>query len=113
MWNTTAGGDSEPATSGDNVGNFPPKEPPVDAFDNILTTKYTHYGSCHRDATESLTCGVNTGIYVTLRRDPSVLVAIQLCTANDHPNRDPLTITVEGSNQIPSSLAFGPSWRLI
>ena len=39
--------------------------------------------------------------------------ALQFCTENDLPLRDPLTVTLEGSNQNGSTLLLGSSWTLI
>ena len=38
--------------------------------------------------------------------------ALQFCTGNDYPLRDPLTMTLEGSNQNGSTLFLGSSWSL-
>ena len=113
VWNTTAGRDSTPATVGMNIGNFVSGQTADDAFDNTTTTKYINFGYCYWTAPVSSICGVNTGLYVSPKRGPSSLVALQFCTGNDFPNRDPLTITIEGSNQPSSSLTLGSSWTLI
>ena len=47
------------------------------------------------------------------RRGSSLLLDLQFCTGNDLQNRDPFTITIEGSNQAPSLLTLGSSWTLI
>ncbi len=60
-----------------------------------------------------LICGANTGVYLTLERGASYLIAIQFSAANNLPARDPLALTIEGSNQISSALALGSSWTLI
>jgi hypothetical protein len=41
---------------------------------------------------------VNTGVYLTLQRRVSLLVALRFRTSFLSIERDPLTITVEGSN---------------
>lgn len=56
---------------------------------------------------------MGTGVYVTLQRGASLLVAVQFCAANNLPERDPLTVTIEGSNQPSSALTLGSSWTLI
>lgn len=113
VWNTSVGRDSTPATVGTNVGNFYPGEIASYAFDNTTGTKYTNFGVCALSATLSSSCGLNTGIYVTPQRGPSSLFILQFCTANDLPDRDPFTITIEGSNQPSSSLTLGSSWALL
>lgn len=41
------------------------------------------------------------------------LVGMRFVTALSMHERDPLTMTVEGSNQAPSALTLGSSWTLI
>ena len=113
VWSTIAGSDSSPSTVGTNVGNYYPGEIPSYVFDNNTNTKYTSFGTCIFTVTSSLACGENTGFYVTPQRGPSLLLVLQFCTGNDLPDRDPLTITIEGSNQLSSSLSLGSSWTLI
>ncbi|CAF0997199.1 unnamed protein product [Adineta steineri] len=112
IWNTIAGGDSSVATPGDNVGNYYRDEKPEYALDQKTSTKYTNFGNCSSNFF-SPTCGTNTGFYVTLARGASLLLAIQFCAAPDIPLRDPITITVEGSNETSSALNLGSSWTLI
>lgn len=56
---------------------------------------------------------MNTGFYLTLQRGTTCLAGFRLCTATDMPERDPITITIEGSNQTASALTLGPSWTFI
>lgn len=114
VWNTTAGGDSIPSTSGiSSVGSYYPSQGPDNVFDNRTNTKYTSFGTCtFLSGMQSLQCGENTGFYFTPQQGPSLLVSVQFCTGNDLPDRDPLTITIEGSNQSPSLLTLGLSWTL-
>ena len=44
---------------------------------------------------------------------PLIIRAFRICTGNDSPPRDPMTITLEGSNQTGSALFLGSSWTLI
>lgn len=77
-----------------------------------MTTKYLSFGAC--SATQYVDiCGLNTGFYLTLQRGASLVVGLQVCTANDGYTRDPLTVTLEGSNQSGIELTFGTSWTLI
>ncbi len=51
---------------------------------------------------------------LTLKRGISLLASIRFCAAPSLPERDPMTITIEGSNQPSSSaLLLGSSWNLI
>jgi len=58
-------------------------------------------------------CGLNTGFYLELLQGQVLVTALQVCTANDFPERDPLTVTLEGSNQSGTALTVGTSWSLI
>ncbi len=60
-----------------------------------------------------MTCGLNTGFYRTPERGASLLVGLQVCTCVSLPNRDPIIITLEGSNQPVSALNLGSSSTLI
>ncbi|CAF1071957.1 unnamed protein product [Rotaria sp. Silwood1] len=56
--------------------------------------------------------GVGTGFYVTPAiSNASITISLLFATANDSPNRDPITVTLEGSNA--NALDNGSSWTLI
>jgi hypothetical protein len=56
--------------------------------------------------------GVGTGFYVTPSiSNASIAISLLFATANDAPNRDPITVTLEGSNV--NALDVGSSWTLI
>ncbi len=112
LWNTTAGGNGILATAGSGVGNYYGPEPYQNIFDRNASSKYTNFGNCG-STLYTATCGTETGVYLTLQRGASFLVAIQFSAANNLPERDPLTVTIEGSNQSSSVLALGSSWTLI
>ncbi len=112
IWNTTAGGDSSPAVSGDSTGTYWPTEPAYAVFDNDFTSSYTNHGNCNY-TWASMTCGENTGLYLTLDSGPLTLVAFYFVTNLSDQNRDPLTITMEGSDLHGSVLTRGSSWTLI
>ena len=113
IWNTVAGGSSTGASAGLASGNYPGSESPPNLFDGNANTKYTSFGSCVSNGDPSVTCAVGTGFYLTLQRGSSLLQGFRIRTANDLPDRDPLTITIEGSNEASSSLTSGSSWTLI
>ncbi|CAF1361779.1 unnamed protein product, partial [Didymodactylos carnosus] len=51
------------------------------------------------------------GVYVTPRKGRSILVGVQFVTADDAPERDPLTCTIEGSEcSTGNQLTRGQSW---
>ena len=114
LWNIYAGGDGTAATAGTGTGNYVAVESPTNIFDNSCSTKYTSYGACmNQITTPTILCGLNTGFHVTVSSGPIILRSFQFCTANDHNERDPLTITLEGSNALGSALFIGSSWSLI
>lgn len=111
IWRTKAGQNSQSATSDKRKGNSPPRESPKYAFDRKVHTKYLNFGSGSRDSI-STTAGISTGFYITPKRGPSLLKAVQFYAANDYGNRDPWTMTIEGTNRT-SALTKGSSWTLI
>lgn len=107
VWNTTVGGDS-------TFGVLVIGKEPANAFDNNSNTEYWNYGACNNVSGSSNTlCGENTGLYLSLQRGPSLLVAFQFGAASNKPFNDPLSITIEGSNEPSSVLTRGTSWTLI
>ena len=114
IWNTTVGGDVTLSTEGVSQGNYPVTQGPDKLFDGNQTTKYVNFGECNSavGALDSI-CGVNTGLYVSLQRGSGLLLAFQFMTANSFYERDPINITIEGSNRNASELMLGSSWTLI
>jgi len=111
IYDTVAGGDSTLENVGGNTaGCYPANESPDKAIDGNTGTKYLAYGNFNSSGTGT-PGGVNTGLYFTLGSAVTVN-AIQFATANDDARRDPLTITLEGSNQT-SNLNLGTSWTTI
>jgi hypothetical protein len=114
IWNTTAGGDSTASTPGTGAaGQFPAGEAPGFAIDGNNATKYLNFGTGGGGGVSSTTKGVGTGFYVTPTNGPLTLKAVQVVTANDSPARDPLAITIEGSNATGTDLDLGSNWTLI
>ncbi|CAF1457483.1 unnamed protein product [Adineta ricciae] len=112
VYNTVVGGDSTAATPGLGVGQYTATETPDKACDGDTSTKYVSFGSCvSTDVNDQ--CGLNTGLYLELQRGSTVVRALQIDTADDEPARDPLIVSLEGSNQSGTSLTLGSSWTLI
>ncbi|CAF1361494.1 unnamed protein product, partial [Didymodactylos carnosus] len=112
---TVAGGDSTASTPGSGACQYTHgalDENPLQAVDGNVNTKYLNYGYGSSSQSSS-TQGTNTGFYVTPLNGISVLKGILFATANDSPERDPITCTVEGSNYGSSSLSYGWAWTLI
>ncbi|CAF0744469.1 unnamed protein product [Rotaria sordida] len=114
IWNTIAGGNSSPTWTSEIEGIYNIADSPDVVFDNDLTTEYTNCGSCSSGSSSMLiTCGENTGWYLSLGNRFFSLVAFYIGTNTKYPQRDPLTITIEGSNLQRDELIFGWSWTLI
>jgi hypothetical protein len=62
-------------------------------IDGDLGTKYLN-----RAQESPKSPGIDTGFAVTPQKGSTVVTQIQFATANDVPARDPMTITLEGSN---------------
>jgi len=79
-----------------------------------LNSEYTNQGTCNSSvSSESITCGTNTGLYFTLSSEPIIPIGFSFGTNTQYSQRDPLTITIEGSNLNGSALTLGSSWTLI
>jgi hypothetical protein len=112
LWNTILFGNSILSTPGEGVGGYIAKEKPQYSLDQNNNTKYLSFGNCNRSDL-TLYCGLDTGFHVTLQQGATLLTAFQLTTAGDFPDRDPLGVTIEGSNATDSALSSGTSWSLI
>ena len=112
LWNTTAGGPNSLATLNSGVRYYPSSEGPQNALDQT-NKKYLSFGNCAVAGANQVDCGINSGFYVTPKQGATLPLAIQFITANDAHDRDPLSITVEGTNATSSALMLGTSWSLI
>ncbi len=100
------------SVSGSGVGDYYSSQIPIYACDNIISTIYTNFGNCNSTCNLT-TCGLNTGFYRTPQRGASLLIGLLVCTGSGLNQRDPITITLEGSNEAVSALTLGSSWTLI
>ena len=91
-----------------------PSEYPMYGIDNSLSTKYLNFGVNVGGATATQP-GLNSGFYVTPAiSSATIALRIQFGTANDVADRDPLTMTLEGTNvTTAAALDQGSSWTLI
>ena len=112
LWNTTAGRNGSPVTASSGIAQYQSSEGPGKAFDQNSGTKYLLYGSCSAVANPDY-CGINNGLHVSPQQGLTLLLAIQFTTGSDNPDRDPLSITIEGSNATSSALMLGTSWSLV
>jgi alpha-L-fucosidase 2 len=100
---TVAGGGNTFAVDSDfDAGELAPQ-----AIDGDLDTKY--YNKTRDDANG----GVHSGLVVVPGIGSSIVTALRLATAGDVPNRDPVQITLEGSNDPNASTANGSGFTLL
>ena len=108
LYNTTAGA-STGATNGRYSGA---NETPPYAIDGLTGTKYLNFGGSGDFYKTVPNAGVGTGFYVTPNiSDISIATGLRFATANDAAGRDPLSVTLEGTNS--TNLDLGSSWTLI
>jgi hypothetical protein len=116
IWQTVIGGNSTTsvvATSPNAAGQYPATEFVANAFDGLTTTKYLNFGTGGGSSVNTATKGVGTGFYATPALGPSIVTGVRVATANDSPLRDPLSVSIEGSNASGAALDLGSSWSLI
>ncbi|UJR12735.1 hypothetical protein I4U23_016909 [Adineta vaga] len=111
LYNTTAG----KTTSNFNGIYSNSNEDPRAAIDRNLTTKYLNFGITGCSGCSVNGPGIGTGFFVTPSiSNATVAIGIIFATGNDDPERDPLTITLEGSNAMTNTtLHLATSWTLI
>jgi hypothetical protein len=106
--------------AGQNTGGFNgiysnANEQPPCAIDSNTLTKYLNFGGTDCSGCTVYQPGIGTGYFVTPSiSNATVARALFFATANDSPNRDPITVTLEGSNATTDAqLHQGSSWTLI
>jgi hypothetical protein len=112
IWNTRAGRNSYSTVIGYGKGQMPSHETVSNIFDRNIYTRYTSFGSSSANVS-SIRSGLNTGFYVTNDVKVCIITGFRFTTATDQSKRDPIIITLEGSNADNVSLIFGKSWTLI
>lgn len=94
LYNTVAGG-----PTGGFEGRFAgSSERPPQVIDNNLTTKYLNYGTTSVGNAQLTNPGKDSGFYVTPNVGYSMANGVLFAAANDFAQRDPLTVTIEGTN---------------
>lgn len=97
----TAGSSSSTlGVAGNGSPNYPGNEGPTNSIDQNITTKYLNFG------------GTNVGFIVT-PSSPLILNTFGFFTANDAAGRDPLRITLEGTNSPNATTTLNSTWSLI
>ncbi|CAF1148145.1 unnamed protein product [Adineta ricciae] len=110
--NTPAGADSVAASAGEWQCHYMVRESPDKACDGNVSTKYLSFGACYNGG-KGPTCGMGTGFYLELSRGPTLVNGMKVCTANDFDQRDPIHVSLEGSNLPGRDLSLGSSWTLL
>lgn len=110
--NTIAHGNSIVGSARNIRCHYPEDQPPQRAMDCSVSTKYVNFGACS-GGNISTECGLNSGFYFTNSRGASLLKQFRFCTANDAPERDPISISIEGSNATGNALVYGSNWTSI
>ena len=105
-------------TAGDSTGGFDgiyspnPTERTPSAIDGNLNTKYVNGGPSVSQTNNSLYLGIDSGFFITPTiHVGTIAVGFRFGVANDVPLRDPLSITLEGTNS--TALNTSSSWTLI
>ncbi|CAF1153605.1 unnamed protein product [Adineta ricciae] len=111
VWCIETGGDSFPLTAGCGREQYLPHEGPQNVFDLSLDTKYLCFGkfTARHDCNEKE--WFRAGFNVTPSRGITCALGFSFSTSNDFPERDPVMITIEGSNE--GDPRQGSSWTLI
>jgi hypothetical protein len=96
VWNTYAGGISTLATGNTSgVGTYYTTSSPNNLFDNNLNTFFSSEGNS--TGTDAI-AGLNTGFYTSIAQCQPVLIGFRFGNAYNYSVREPLTITIEGTN---------------
>ena len=111
LYNTTAGRSTGGLNGQYGNGHMLPKY----AMDNSTFTKYFNYGHKGGFNKKVDNAGAGTGFLVIPSISNSTLACgLIFATGNDRSDRDPITVTLEGSNaSAMESLHNGASWTLI
>ena len=97
VWNTFAGGSNTLATENSTgAGTYFTGGPPDNLFDNNLNTKYSSRGNSSSGLNDY--AGLNTGFYLTVAQCQPVLIGFRFGNAYSNSEREPLRITIEGTN---------------
>jgi hypothetical protein len=100
----TAGSPTSTASTVGTVAganNYPAAEGPANAIDNNEGTKFLNFAE------------TGVGLIVTPQGPQTVVNGIHFFTANDAPVRDPMTVTLEGTNSPNATTTLNSTWTTI
>ncbi len=83
------------------LNNYPLNENPPNAIDNVNTDKYLNFQK------------TGAGFIVTPSSGASILSGVHFVTGNDSPERDPLTISIEGTGSPNATNTLNSTWTLL
>ena len=111
LYNTTAGG----PIGGWNGTYSEANEMPHRAIDNSTNSKYLNFGGKDCSGCTAYQSGLGTGfLVIPSLSNTTIARGLRFATANDSPERNPLTVTLEGSNGSNIiALNQGSNWTLI
>jgi hypothetical protein len=109
VWDTIAGGQSKLAIPGTGMGTYLAGQTPSNLSDNQLSTKYTSRGNSNGG--NNSIAGLNTGFHVTVAQCQPILSGFSFGNAFPNSEREPVRVTVEGTNC--TNLSNCASWTLI
>ena len=107
VYNTLAGG----PTGGYEDRYSPYNEVPPNAIDGDVNSKYLNYGTTAVMNDNLTNPGNGTGFFVTPNAGISLANGVLFATGGDYPERDPLTMTLEGTNS--TNLNSSSIWTLL
>ena len=107
VYNTFAGG----PTGGYEDRYSPYNEVPPNAIDGDVNSKYLNYGTTAVMNDNLTNPGNGTGFFVTPNAGISLANGVLFATGGDYPERDPLTMTLEGTNA--TNLNSSSIWTLL
>ena len=109
VWTTFAGGPSSLSSAGSTAGTYPSAQGVSSLFDDNTASLYSNRGNSS-GGTNAI-AGLNTGFYVTIAQCQPVLTGFSFGYTSANPEREPLTVTVEGTNcaNLPACI----SWTLL
>ena len=105
-----AGGSNTLATSGSSgAGTYLTGQVPDNLFDNNLNTRYMSRGSS--DSGINALAGLNTGFFMTISQCRPVLTGFRFGNSFNTSTREPIRVTVEGTNC--ANVSICTNWTLL